>query len=224
MNAKLKNQALNALTVLVTVGALAVVVMKLRRVDADPRNAKPRIVQDWRDYATTGDRLGTTSAPVTITIFSDFQCPFCRRADAELSALRRTMPTQVNVVYRNYPLSFHQYARTAAIAAICAGFQGAFDSYRAELFSHQDSLASFNWHDAAARTDVADVAAFDTCMVSDKARGVLKSDSAAAVKLGVHGTPTMLINNVELVGGDSAVVDSLVRQQLNVTLQRKSGR
>ena len=224
MNAKAKNHALNALTVLVTVGALAVIVTKLRRVEADPSDAKPRIVQDWRDYATSGDRLGRASAPVTITVFSDFQCPFCRRADAELSALGRNMPTQINVVYRNYPLSFHQYAKTAAIAAICAGFQGAFDSYRAELFSHQDSLASFNWHDAAARTGVADVAAFDDCMGSDKAHGVLNSDSAAAVKLGVHGTPTMLINNVELIGGDSAVVDSLVRQQLNVALQKKSGR
>lgn len=223
MNAQVKNHALNALTALVTVGALATVVMKLRRVDADPRDARPRTVQDWRDYAASGIRLGTASAPVTITIFSDFQCPFCRRADAELSALRRNMPTRINVVYRNYPLSFHQYAGTAAIAAICAGFQGAFDAYRAELFSRQDSLASFNWHDAAARTGVADVAAFDTCMVSDKAHRVLHSDSSAAIKLGVHGTPTMLINNIELIGGDSAVVDSLVRQQLNVALQKKSG-
>jgi protein-disulfide isomerase len=223
MNARLRNNALNALTVLVTVGALATIVVKLRRAGDESGDARPRIVQGWREYATSGDRLGTDSAPVTITVFSDFQCPFCRRTDAELSNLRRNMPTRISVVYRNYPLSFHAYAGTAAIAAICAGFQGAFDAYRAELFSRQDSLASFNWHDAAARTGVADVAAFDACMVSDKAHRVLHSDSAAAIKLGVHATPTMLINNVELIGGDSAVVDSLVRQQLNVALQKKLG-
>jgi protein-disulfide isomerase len=218
MNKRLTNHALNALTVLVTAGALTVVVVKVRRVDADPSNTKPRIVADWRGYASSGNRLGTASAPVVITVFSDFQCPFCRQADAELSVLRREMPRLVSVVYRNYPLSFHKYARTAAIAAICAGFQGAFEAYHHELFSHQDSLASLDWHDIAAHTGVADLAAFDTCMVTEKPLLVMRADSAAAKKLGVRGTPTMLINSLELIGGDSAAVDSLVRQQLRLPL------
>jgi protein-disulfide isomerase len=221
MNKHIKNHALNALTLLVTAGALTAIVMKVRHVDADPPDTKPRIVHDWRDYTTSGNRLGTASTPVTITVFSDFQCPFCRQADAHLSALRRDMPSGISVVYRNYPLSFHKCARTAAIAAVCAGFQGAFEAYHAELFSRQDSLASFNWHDAAARSGVADVAAFDTCMVGDKVLRVLHSDSAAAIKLGVRGTPTMLIINVELIGGDPAVMDSLVRQQLDGALKKK---
>src|SRR5215475_14449731 len=98
---------------------------------------KPPVVE----VATAGrPERGPEKAPVTIIAFSDYECPYCKRAEATVAEVVKAYPTQVKVVFRDYPLPFHQHARGAAEAANCANAQGKFWEYHDKLFASQPAL------------------------------------------------------------------------------------
>src|SRR5439155_24982139 len=63
---------------------------------------------------------GPEKAPITIVEFSDYQCPYCSRAEQTVQDVLKKYGDKVRFVYRDYPLSLHQNAETAAIASECA--------------------------------------------------------------------------------------------------------
>src|SRR5262245_24613855 len=69
---------------------------------------------------------GPADAPVTIVEFSDFQCPYCKRAADTVHQIWKEYPKEVRFVFKQNPLSFHQNAYIAAEAAAAAGEQGKF--------------------------------------------------------------------------------------------------
>src|SRR5690606_14908791 len=85
--------------------------------------------------------IGPSSAPVTIVEFSDFQCPFCSRAQPTLLELQKRYPSDVRIVFRHLPLDFHNQAFDAAVAAEAAHEQGRFDTYHRLLFENQKALS-----------------------------------------------------------------------------------
>src|SRR5215470_17437359 len=61
---------------------------------------------------------GNRDAPVTVVIFSDFQCPFCSRVEPTVDQVKTTYgPDKVRIVWKNQPLPFHEKAKPAAEAA-----------------------------------------------------------------------------------------------------------
>src|SRR6185312_12367062 len=72
---------------------------------------------------------GDVGAPVTVVVFSDFECPFCARSEATLRALMEQYGGKVRLAWKNHPLPFHASARLAAKAALAAGEQGKFWEY-----------------------------------------------------------------------------------------------
>lgn len=72
---------------------------------------------------------GNPNASITIVEYSDFQCPFCQRDFATLNAILEQYGDDVNLVYRHYPLSFHQNAQKAAEASECAAELGGNDTF-----------------------------------------------------------------------------------------------
>src|SRR6266498_3887772 len=88
--------------------------------------------------------LGNEGAPITLTVFSDFQCPFCRRQAAIIREdLLRTHGTDVRVVFRHLPLPGHDWARKAAEETACVAAQNnnAFGGVHDFLFEHQDEVS-----------------------------------------------------------------------------------
>src|SRR5438270_645548 len=77
------------------------------------------------------ERGGGAKAPVTIIEFSDYQCPFCKRAESVVDEVVKTYGDKIRVVFRDYPLPMHPQARPAAEAASCANAQGKFWDYHA---------------------------------------------------------------------------------------------
>lgn len=69
---------------------------------------------------------GPADAYVTLVEFSDFQCPYCRNAEPTIEAVLAAHPNDVRLVYKEFPLSFHENALPAALAADCAGQQDQF--------------------------------------------------------------------------------------------------
>jgi protein-disulfide isomerase len=173
-------------------------------------------VPDWRSIADSGTWIGDRSAPVVITEFSDFQCPFCRRLADSLAVLRTRYPTQVAISYRYFPIErIHPYARAAALSAACAGAQGRFESMHDALYAGRDSLGKWTWKQYARQAKVPDGPAFERCMRDSSYIGRVSADFAAGVRFKVAGTPTVLVNDVRLPGTPTlAVLDSLVRDQL----------
>ena len=85
--------------------------------------------------------LGPDSAPVTVTAYCDFECPYCGRSFAMLKDLRTRLKHQMRFVFRHFPLSDkHPLAQQAAEAAEAAASQGQFWTMHDLLFEHQDAL------------------------------------------------------------------------------------
>ena len=141
---------------------------------------------------------GPPSAGVTIIEFLDFQCPFCQESAAYLSEIRRRYPKEVSVIYRHFPA--HQLAMPAAIASLCANEQGAFEAMHDLLFAQMDSIGEKTWTRFATEAGVPDTVRFGACLDEPRMRELVVQDTLAARQLGVHGTPSFLINDLLLAG------------------------
>ena len=86
-------------------------------------------------------RVGAEAAPVQVVVFSDFECPYCRRAAPVLRRVAAAFPNDVSLIWRHFPLGIHPSAPRAAEAAQCAEDQGRFWEFHDALFSQSASLA-----------------------------------------------------------------------------------
>jgi protein-disulfide isomerase len=188
--------------------ALLVTTLFVRRElmpQPDPRAPRPpEYRKEWRGYIGGRKLIGTSGAPITIVEFSDFQCPFCRQFALVIDSLLLKHPNQLQVVFRNFPLTgLHPHAKAAAVAAECAAAAGKFEGYHSALFSHQDSIGVTPWDSIADRVGITGHREFNTCVNTSPVLGALRDDSLAAVKLGVNGTPTVIVNGWLFAGTPS---------------------
>jgi protein-disulfide isomerase len=142
---------------------------------------------------------GPQTAPVTIVEFSDFQCPFCKRAYGMVDDLVKSYPDKVRLVYRDYPLQFHPQAFPAAEAAHCAGDQGKYWEYANNLMTVEGSLQEDDLKKRAGDLGL-NVNDFTTCISGDKHEANIKASFEYGSSLGVTGTPTFFINGRMVVG------------------------
>jgi protein-disulfide isomerase len=163
--------------------------------EVDVRLEPPRI-----EVAASGPSRGPEDAPVTIIEFSDYQCPFCGRAEPTVQQVLAKYPDSVRLVYRHFPLdSIHPLARPAAIAAVCADEQGRFWDYHAALFASQRELSEEKLQSIADELEL-DRAAFDACVAGDAAATKVAEDLAAGGAAGTTGTPAFFVNGIRISG------------------------
>jgi protein-disulfide isomerase len=185
-----------AATIVLATCAIAVTGLLARReLRAPPDPSKPKEIKEWRQYAVGDMSDGPATAPVTITEFADYQCPFCKKLHAALQDVRTKHGPVFRLVYRNLPIpQLHPYAKAAAIAAECAAASGQFAGYHDFLYSHQDSIGRLTWNAVASRVGVKDTVAFAACLRDERVKARLGADSLAAKALNIGGTPAILIN------------------------------
>jgi len=150
----------------------------------------------------TDPTRGPKDAPVTLVEFSDFQCPFCKRAHGMVEEVMKAYPDKVRLVYKDYPLPFHAQAFPAAEAAHCAGDQGKYWEYHGNLMSVDGSLLDDDLKKRAETVGL-DGAAFATCIQGNKYDAAIKASTDQGSSLGVTGTPTFFINGRMIVGARS---------------------
>ncbi|HEX6749149.1 MAG TPA: thioredoxin domain-containing protein [Longimicrobium sp.] len=196
-----RNLLSNLATAVMVICALAVTGLLVRReFFAPPGRAgqpdmRPRRVDDWEALLAAGQWMGRRDAPVRIVEFSDFQCPFCARAQPALDAVRRRHPDRVAVLYRHFPLdAIHPHARPAAVASECAAAQGRFEQFANLLFARQDSLGVTPWARFAREAGVRDSAAFERCLADPRTMEAVDRDVRAAQETEVQVTPTLIVN------------------------------
>jgi protein-disulfide isomerase len=147
----------------------------------------------------TGPSRGPAAAPITIVEFSDFECPYCGRAEETVSEVLRVYGDKVRLVYRDLPLPNHRYAPKAAEAAHCAGDQGKYWEMHAKLFANQRNL------DVPALKGYAkdlklDQAKFDKCLDSGQFAALVAANTKAGNEAGISGTPAFFVNGILISG------------------------
>jgi protein-disulfide isomerase len=151
------------------------------------------------EVAAVGPARGPERAKVTIVEFSDFQCPYCSRGRKVIDDVVKAYGDKVRVVFRDFPLSFHEHAQKAAEAGLCAHEQGKFWAMHDWMFDHQSQLAVPELK-GAAKTLGLDAAKFDTCLTTGKLASAVADNMKAGEKAGVRGTPAFFVNGVFLNG------------------------
>jgi protein-disulfide isomerase len=150
--------------------------------------------------------LGNLNAPISIIEYSDYECPYCKQFSPTPIKVVADMPNQVNLVWRDFPLSFHEpMASKLAIAAICAGEQGgngAFWKYSDAVMkntrSNGQGMPAKEGEDAIinlAASQSLDIEKFKSCLVSSAAKERVAASFQDGVAAGINGTPGIIIVN-----------------------------
>ncbi len=178
----------------------------------DPRFYAFYISQPIIDISAGAPDPATGSAPITIVEFSDYQCPYCRRAYLDLARVAGESPGDIRVVHRNFPLNAdcnpnvesrnHAVACVAAYASECADRQGKGSALSHLFFVNQSRLSEEEIRRLAAEAGL-DMDRFDTCVDSPDVAAAVAKDIADGMAAGVESTPTLFINGRRIKGGFS---------------------
>jgi protein-disulfide isomerase len=165
---------------------------------------------------------GPANAPVTIQVFSDFQCPFCALAAPVVRQIESEFGGSVRVVWRNLPLEMHQYAALAAETAL-------------EVYTERGGAAFWHFHDAAfaaternglddaviqslAEAEGVDKSRYRAALAAHTHVPKIEADLAAANQAGINGTPAFFVNDYYAVGAlPYAEMRAVVMQALRDT-------
>ena len=143
---------------------------------------------------------GEPGATITIVEFSDFQCPYCRKAHATLQEVLSKYEGRVRLAYRDFPLTqIHPQSHRAAEASRCAGDQGKFWAYHDLLFESPGRLSD---EDLSQNAQIAglDVPRFAACLQDGKFRAQVDEDLKEGTLAGVDDTPGFFINGAFFSG------------------------
>jgi protein-disulfide isomerase len=180
----------------VGLGALGFLVSRPRMASI-PANVtiQPSDTAGFRGYVK-----GAESAPVEITEYADYQCPFCQTfATLQMPTIEERLirTGKLRWRYRDFPLQQHQFARLAAHSAACADEQGKYWEQHDRIYEGQGEWSAAR--DAGddfrnyARAVGLDVARYDECMESGKYAGRIQASLEEGTRAGVASTPTLLV-------------------------------
>jgi protein-disulfide isomerase len=170
------------------------------------------------EVADIGPARGQNDAPVTIVEFGDFQCPFCKQAEASLRTVMDHHPHEVRLVFRNLPLTqLHPNAELAAEAGVCAERQGKFWELHDAMYADQTALALNSLKDTAQRLGL-DTNRFSSCMTDGSYKSAIEADGKAALDLGLTGTPYFFINGRPVDGSvPVSTFETVISEELSRT-------
>jgi protein-disulfide isomerase len=157
--------------------------------------------------------LGPPSAPITLVEFSDFQCPYCIAAVPHIRAVMSAYPTQVKLIFKEYPLDIHSQAEQAAYAALAAQKQGKFWAMHDAMFANRD-LSRENILALAQKSGL-DMKRFQADWDSTDVRETVVRDIQDGDRAGVQGTPTIFINGKRYNG---PIIESSLKPVLEAEL------
>jgi protein-disulfide isomerase len=140
------------------------------------------------------------SCSITIVEYSEFQCPYCSRVMPAVKRILTEYRGKVSWTVRDFPLSFHDRARPAAIAAHCAGDQGKYWGMYQAMFENQTELQDDHLKKYAMKL-VPNKAKWEECFKNSGPKNALiDANMESGMKVGVSGTPAFFINGRRLSG------------------------
>jgi protein-disulfide isomerase len=136
---------------------------------------------------------GPANAPVTLVEFSDFQCPFCVAATPQIDQLLKAYPSQVKLIFMQFPLDQHSQAALAAAAALSAKNQGKFWQLHDAMFAQMGNLSRRGILALAAGIGL-DMKRFQADLDSPEIRKAVLKEIDEGQHLGVDSTPTLFVD------------------------------
>ncbi|MFH1838023.1 MAG: DsbA family protein [Candidatus Kuenenbacteria bacterium] len=165
-----------------------------------PPSENPQTIKTATFEITKNDHIrGNFNAPISLVVFSDFQCSYCSRFKETIDETLKNYKDKVRIIFKHFPLSFHQNAQKAAETSECANEQGKFWEYHDKLFANQEQFSIDNFKQWAKELKL-DSKKFDDCIDSGKYSEKVKKDLAEGQSKGVEGTPATFVNG-KLVSG-----------------------
>lgn len=196
------------------VGALAYLLFKPATVSIPANVAiQPSDTSGFRGYLK-----GSPDAPVEITEYADYQCPFCQTfATLQMPTIedRLVRTGRVRWRYRDFPLQQHQFSRLAAHSAACADEQGKYWDQHQRIYEGQPEWSTARdagsiFRNYAQATGL-DLNRYDACMKAGKYAGRIQASYNEGVQVGVASTPTLLVSGRLYKGRfDSDAITKLV--------------
>ena len=151
----------------------------------------------YPDIFTPRPVLGNESARITITEFSDLQCPACKAAHPTVNRIMEEFKNDVKLEYEHFPLPMHQYAFKAAEAAECANDQSKFWGFVDKVHASLDDPTLRNLKNYAKELSL-NMKNFSNCLDSGAKASYVSRDIRGAENMGVDATPTFFINGGKL--------------------------
>ena len=183
----------------------------------------PKLLDDPVPIPTLGSpAMGPATAPITLVEFSDFQCPYCSKAVAQINATLKAYPNDVRLIFKQYPLvELHPAAAISAAASLAAHAQGKFWPMHDVMFANRPKLSRESilvW----AKEIGLDMKRFTADLDSDAIKKAVGRDHADGDKAGVEGTPTVFLNG-QRYNGDLApdVIKPVIEGQLKRLAAKK---
>jgi protein-disulfide isomerase len=206
--------AVFAAVAVIGVGALAYLLFQPATASI-PANVtvQPSDTSGFRGYLK-----GSADAPVEITEYADYQCPFCQTfATLQMPTIEERLvhTGRVRWRYRDFPLEQHKFARLAAHSAACADEQGKYWDQHQRIYEGQPEWSVAR--DAGpifrnyAKAIGLDLSRYDACMKAGKYAGRIQASYNEGVQVGVASTPTLLVGGRLYKGRfDSDAITKLV--------------
>ncbi|HWK53181.1 MAG TPA: thioredoxin domain-containing protein [Hyphomicrobiales bacterium] len=176
----------------VGLAALLIIVVLVQGLGSSAQAPAPAVV------AASDHVRGNPGAPVTLTVYGDFQCPACRIGEDLIANSWRQIGDRVQLVFRHYPLGQHRHAFLAARYAEAAARQGRFWEMHDQLYAQQDMWSTLpsvdNVFSGYARDLGLDMDQFAADLDSTAIRDKIVTDQRGGTRAGVRGTPSFFIN------------------------------
>ncbi len=150
-----------------------------------------------------GDHIrGDINAPVALIQYSDFECPFSGRVVPTMKQVLEKYDGKVKLIFRHFPLSFHENAQKAAEASECAADQDKFWEMHDLIYADQDNITVADLKAHAATLGL-NTSTFDSCLDSGEKASDITDDFNEGAALGVKGTPATFVNGTMVSGAQS---------------------
>jgi protein-disulfide isomerase len=177
---------------------------EVKKLVADSAIGRPRqpqkILEDPVNLQTAGaPSTGPASAKIVLVEFSDFECPYCSQAAAEIRNILAAYPKDIRLVYKQFPLSMHPHANMAASASLAALEQGKFWELHDKMFANFRQLSREHLLGWAQELGL-DLEKFKAGLDSPKNQATVLKDLQEGETAGVSGTPSIFINGKHFNG------------------------
>lgn len=156
---------------------------------------------------------GNPDAPVTIVVFSEFQCPYCDKVRPLIEQALADYPDEVRVAFKHYPLQRHPLAVPAAMASVAAQEQGLFWEVHDLIFNQQQSLSADRIRELAVGAGL-DMTLYEASLRDPGTAARVAGDQADGVAAGVRGTPTIFVNGQRLKNRSPAALRAMIDDEL----------
>lgn len=167
----------------------------------------------------TAATRGPANAPVVLMVWADLQCPFSKKLQPTLEALRSRFGDRVQIVFRHQPLTIHPNAFLAASASIAAQKQGRFWEFTDAAFASQNRLHRDGLLELAAQLKL-DLERFGVDLDSNEVSNLVTTDANEGLEVGVSTTPAVFVNGRMVLGAEPLeVFVQLIEVELQLAKQ-----